>query len=202
VAEQISVKEKLILAAIECINDGGMDTVTIRSIAGKAEVNSAAVNYYFGNKKNLINSAMKRALANAMSNFDMLKDVSPNGKDNIKHFREFFLHYFQGMVNYPEITKSILYNPFISNKYDHTTMEWLDGFFSAFFENVKKKKTGSDDIKIKFMVFQMFSSMLVPSIFPGMFKKFTGLSLRENLNRDSYIDCLLEYYFGQENIRK
>lgn len=42
-AENISVGHKIILAAIECIEREGMQAVTIRAIAKKAEVNVAAI---------------------------------------------------------------------------------------------------------------------------------------------------------------
>ncbi len=189
--DDVSVKEKLINAAIECINEKGFDAVTIRGIAQEAKVNSAAINYYFGSKKRLLNAAMKKALNNAMSNLDILGD----SRGDYKLLLKFFSHNFEGMVKYPEITKSVLHQPFTSNRYDSNTLEWINGFFGAFFENIKKSVAAKDDASVRFIVFQLFSSLIFPSIFPGIFKKFTGLDLGDQGVRDAYIESLLEKYF-------
>ena len=53
---------KIIEAAIACIEKYGYGETTVRKIAAQADVNVAAVNYYFGSKDELINRALEISL--------------------------------------------------------------------------------------------------------------------------------------------
>ena len=48
------VRERLLSAACELFSRRGVDAVTVRDLAEAAEVNVAAVNYYFGSKDGLL----------------------------------------------------------------------------------------------------------------------------------------------------
>lgn len=191
--EDISAREKLILATIACIEKEGIHSVTIRSIAKEAGVNSAAINYYFGTKDKLVEAALGRALDNAMANFEMLETGDP---DRYQALREFFLHNFEGVVNYPEITKAKLYNPFIKNEYDPETRLWLNEFLEQLSKSIQLFLPGATGLELKITVMQIMAALIMPGIFPGLFADFMGVDLREPENRKAYIDFLLLKYLG------
>ena len=58
-------EERIVVAAIECVEEYGLHGTTIRRIAQKAGVNSAAISYYFRSKEKLLDRAMQDALKNA-----------------------------------------------------------------------------------------------------------------------------------------
>ena len=48
--EEQSIRERIFLATLTCIERDGLDSMTVRDIAKEANVNTAAINYYFGTK--------------------------------------------------------------------------------------------------------------------------------------------------------
>ncbi|MDP4095119.1 MAG: TetR family transcriptional regulator, partial [Bacillota bacterium] len=56
-SEEKNAKERIILATIELIEKKGINSITTRGIASTANVNSAAINYYFGSKEKLLDEA-------------------------------------------------------------------------------------------------------------------------------------------------
>jgi AcrR family transcriptional regulator len=188
------VKERLIDAALACIQRDGLHYVTIRSVAQKAGVNSAAVNYYFGSKKNLLKDAMTRALENATDNFKIMENPPPGG-DFTESFREFLKHNFEGMVNYPEIVRALLYEPFTAGRYEREILNWITGYFESLSGLINKSKKDDEVEDIKFITVQIISSLLFPSMFPNLFSKFFKRKLTDGDMRASYIDCLIRHYF-------
>ncbi len=173
-----------------CIEKVGIHSVTIRSIAKEAKVNSAAINYYFGSKKKLVRAALLKARNNAMANIEMFDE---KGKSPFEILQSFFLHNFEGIANYPEITKAYLYIPFTKKIYDRETINWLNKFLEEISNNIKIFRPEIEVSEIKLIVTQMLSAMLFPSIFPGMFDEFTG-DLKNPESQKAYIDCLLNHY--------
>ena len=70
-----STRQRIILAAIDILNNEGISGITTRRIAQEAEVNSAAVNYYFGSKDNLIDNALNMTLEHAFKDWMMILDL-------------------------------------------------------------------------------------------------------------------------------
>jgi DNA-binding transcriptional regulator YbjK len=56
---QLSPEERIRLAALECIEELGLKEATVRAIAAKANMNPAAVNYYFRSKDRLVEEALQ-----------------------------------------------------------------------------------------------------------------------------------------------
>ena len=56
----VSKKEQIVKAATELFADSGYARVSIRDIAEKADVNSAAISYYFGGKDGLYREILER----------------------------------------------------------------------------------------------------------------------------------------------
>ena len=192
--DEHSTRERIILSALACIEKEGLHSVTIRSVAREAGVNSAAINYYFGSKKKLIEAALQLAMKNAMANFEMFEE---KGKSPFEIFREFFRHNFEGMVNYPEIVKARFYNPFTKKVYDRDILEWKNKFLDSMLINIKRFHPEIGDMNIKLIVMQTLSAMLFPAMFPGMFDDFTGIDLKNPEIQKVYIDFLLDHYLGR-----
>lgn len=187
-----AIRDKILRAALTCIEKEGLHSVTIRSIAREAGVNSAAINYYFGSKKKLIDETLALTMKNAMANFDMFGE---EGKSAIDKIYNFFRHNFDGVINYPEIVKAWFYIPFTEKTYETESSRWMKTFFEIISENLKKFRPEAGEGEIKLAVLQILSVMILPSIFPGMFNEFTGLDMKKPGSRKAYIDLLVKQYF-------
>jgi AcrR family transcriptional regulator len=91
--EQATVRDRIILATVNCIERDGLEAVTVRAIAKEAEVNTAAVNYYFGTKERLIQAALSRTLEEGFlgSLGELEQLIAARGGDVRAALREFFI---------------------------------------------------------------------------------------------------------------
>jgi AcrR family transcriptional regulator len=188
------VKGKIILATINCIEQNGVQAVTIRKIAEMAKVNVAAVNYHFGSKDNLVKLALDQTLkeafiVNVADHFDGNQDISSALED-------YFKTTLEGTITYPGITKAHLYDPFINNNYKGTFVEKFQIFMEDLQSRIKPLFPGRSDEDMIIIVIQMFSAIFLPGILPGLFSKFPEMDFADSQKREKYISLLLNHYFS------
>ncbi len=66
---QLSARERIIETATDIFGENGYKSTTIRMIAGRAEVNVAAVNYYFGDKQGLYAEVIEAIFSRGFSRY-------------------------------------------------------------------------------------------------------------------------------------
>lgn len=93
----------IIVATIDCIAKDGIAGATVRSITSRAGVNTAAINYYFGSRENLIEAALQETLKNAFDTDDILRQPED---DYRTVFAATLGHWYDGIVLYPGITRA------------------------------------------------------------------------------------------------
>ncbi len=189
------LKEKIIIATLECIEKKGIQAVTVRDIAQQAEVNIAAVSYYFGSKENLLDEALKFSLYSTLSqNIEEVIRTNPTPRQLLKTI---FKDFFQGALNFPNLTRAHIYRPFVNGNNNGIIIEWLNELASQL--AVKIESSGQinvDSEKLKMALAQMITNMLFWSLLPDMFNKFLAVDFRDTVQQDKYIDLLLDRYLG------
>jgi len=133
VADQ-SVRDRIMLATVTCIERDGMDAVTVRGIAKEAAVNSAAINYYFGTKQKLIETTLQHILRQefigSLSELDDAVEAAhgdlPTGLTN------FLTEFFGNMLRWPRVTEAHLHDALMRQDYDGTTIREANVFFEQF----------------------------------------------------------------------
>jgi len=97
------IKEKIILATVECIEKYGLKNTTTRNIIDIAGVNISAISYYFQGIDNLINIVLDNTLDNAFC----LDDIEINEEDSYKTVMRKVAHnWLYGAYAYPNISRS------------------------------------------------------------------------------------------------
>jgi AcrR family transcriptional regulator len=178
---ELSTKQKIVLATIECIEKEGINTVTIRSIGREANVNSAAINYYFGSKEKLIEEAFDYIQKDFMLDFT---EIINKDKKLREILEELLLYILQGTIKYPNIVKAVLYEPFINNNYDGIFIKKINTLCEELCSKLNEQHI-SDKEKNNTAVIQLISSSLFMGIFPCFFKDFSNIDLRdENVLKD------------------
>ena len=109
-----AVMQKVVQAAIDCMEEYGVQKTTIRAIAAKAGLNSAAINYYFKNKGELMKLALEQALKNAfgVSYVEICPQDSPS-----ELLERLFDYWLQGIRSHPGIIRAYFYEPFVNQHY-------------------------------------------------------------------------------------
>lgn len=184
------VKGNIILATINCIEQNGVQAVTIRKIAEMAKVNVAAVNYHFGSKENLVTLALDQTLKEAF--VVNIADHFNDNQDISSALEDYFKTTLEGAITYPGITKAHLYDPFINNNYKGTFVEKFQIFLEDLQGRIKLLFPGRSDEDMMIIVIQMFSSIFLPGILPGLFSKFPEMDFTDPKKREKYITLLLE----------
>jgi AcrR family transcriptional regulator len=184
------IKQKIIMTAIECIERDGFQNVTIRKIADSAGVNVAAINYHFGSKENLVTLALDQTLKEAF--VVNIADHFNDNQDISSALEDYFKTTLEGAITYPGITKAHLYDPFINNNYKGTFVEKFQIFLEDLQGRIKLLFPGRSDEDMMIIVIQMFSSIFLPGILPGLFSKFPEMDFTDPKKREKYITLLLE----------
>lgn len=98
-------EERIRRAALACIEESGLEGVTVRSIAAKADMNPAAVNYYFRSKDRLIEEALREAWSHFAADIDKIMG-SPNSEEGKLTDAIGFI--MEGVRRYPRILRAVL----------------------------------------------------------------------------------------------
>ena len=187
------VQKRIVRAAISCIERDGLSGVTIRGIAGKARVNSAAISYSFRSKEALVSEALALSLENAFGDWEvLLRQRSPDLRTRV---RSVLLEVLEGSLRFPGIVKAHLYDTFINGAQRTLFIRRFAKFLvsltrerSALFPGRSVRQIGSD-------VVQMVSAVLLPGIMPQLFRGTAGVDLTSPDTRAAYVDSLIEHFF-------
>nr|MDA3812719.1 TetR/AcrR family transcriptional regulator [Candidatus Cloacimonadota bacterium] len=165
------IKQKIILMTIECIEQEGIQSATVRKIADMAEVNVAAINYYFGSKKQLfeivMNTNLNESFVNNINDYEGMWNT-----DTHKALNNFLGDTLEGAVNYPNLTKAHFNEVFNKNNFESNSVQRLNNFLREFYELTRSELKQDDDLKSRIAISQLFSSILIIGMMPDLFKKF------------------------------
>ncbi|HHV73103.1 MAG TPA: TetR/AcrR family transcriptional regulator [Thermoanaerobacterium sp.] len=193
--EQLETKEKILNATIDIVGMKG--EATIREITEKAGVNVASINYYFGNKNNLLKEVENYYAEKLLkSGYDILLDTTLTPQNRIFKWA---LNLIEYMYKYPALISIIVklthddksYNPVIIKKI------YFNDEVQKIVENIIKDITKIEDSRIlNFKYLQLFSGILgtvinhvVVSIY-GDEKSILNISDSEELRQ--YLVLLIE----------
>jgi len=193
-ADELSPRDKIILATIYCIEKEGLQTMSIRSIAKQAGVNVAAINYYFGSKEKLIEQVLKSTTEEFVG---LWQEALESREEPRERIREFFCTCMEGALRYPGITKAHLFDPLMQNDYSGYFVERLNTMLMDIQRDLEAHSDKQKEV-IRMNLVQIISSIFFPAIMPEMFRDFAGSSFSDAGTRKAYVDFLIDHYFVPE----
>jgi AcrR family transcriptional regulator len=194
--EEAGAKERILKTAIQLLFKTPLENLTTRNIAKKAEVNVAAIHYYFQTKENLIAEAYAAAtdigFHHAMAVFGR-KDLSP--RDRVVLFLK---GYAIGIVEYPNISRAGFSGMLFAEKASERFSKYLGPMFEALREAFQEM--GEMDGKARAgKALAALSSIILPFLFMGAFRGISGINYGDRAERDQYIELLVD---GLSSTRK
>jgi AcrR family transcriptional regulator len=188
-----SVRENIIVTAIECIEAHGLESLTIRSIAAKAGVNSAAINYYFGTKEKLIEEALNRTL----EEFKKMPEeiLQADDLDLKDRLQGFFGAFFDGLVRWPRIVKAHLQPPLLNGDYGTPFCDTFNSFLTDLLRRLEEMPLVEHEQNLRLRIIQSISAVLIPGLMPGLFQYFAGFDFADPEARRSYVEDLVNRLF-------
>lgn len=169
--EELPTRQRIIHVTIQLIAREGMHGLTTRSIAEAANVNIAAINYYFGTKEKLIEESLQTALSHMFSDTaDLFRSI-----DHDQALRNIMLYLLEGSVHYPGLIKAMLHKPINSNDYNTPAMQQIIQFFREIISNMEQSDgMEKDSMKMKMKVMQMIAAALMPALLPDLYRDILG----------------------------
>ncbi|NLM36524.1 MAG: TetR/AcrR family transcriptional regulator [Firmicutes bacterium] len=197
VQDRTTVKTKIILATIECIEKDGYNAVTTRNVAQAAGVNNAAINYYFGSKDHLLEETFTFTLSHFFIDLnEILKDNDLPTYSLLKVFLSFLL---EGIVNYPNLVRAYFSVPDVVQKFGQSFLRQLDQFMETIAERIPKENPALTEREIRLSLMQIISVIISLCLPLDLFQGFSGLDPKDPATQMAYIDHLLTRYLTWVN---
>ena len=155
-------KEAILQAAVECVNEEGLSGATIRKIAQQAEVNSAAISYYFGSRDALIAEVRGKTLDNA---FDFSDFTFSDDADYKAVLKEILEHWKQGAINYPGITHAHFDDIINKNAGSEATLKRINAFIDRVYKVLTEHGLYDTELnykRLKLIFASFISTLLIP----------------------------------------
>ena len=186
--ETSPIERKIIDATIECIEKYGIKGTTNRQIAIEAGVNSAAVNYYFRSKENLINRCMQVTLSNAFD-WEGIKLPAGSAKERCKAvFTEILL----GGIKYPGIARAHFYDLVVDGNYTSQVVGKLNGFLEKLVADLKEHGSLLPEGELYLACTQITSAVVMLILTPNIFEKKFGINLNDPDTALQYVNRLVD----------
>ena len=183
-------REKILDATLKLIGTNGIHHTTCRKIATMANVNVAAISYYFGSKDMVINEALKTFTTTLMSSFDHLDELSLPPEERIRKFLRSYADY---TLQYPDFFRNfieqILHESAASCEYiEFMKKAGLHKLTVAVREITRTRLT---ETEVTMKIFQMFSSLEFPILVGEKMKILAQFDYYNQEDRYHYLDLLL-----------
>jgi AcrR family transcriptional regulator len=186
----MTVEQKIIGAAIECIERYGMQGTTIRRIADIAGVNSAAISYYFRSKDRLMDLAMAEALGNAFDWDDFIASDDFPPQERLLAILEDLM---TGALRYPGTARALFYATLMEGDYDTPAMRRMNEFLEELLQDLRSRGLSGEPAALRSAVTQITSaSFVLAAMLPHAFDSFIGGSFTDPEVRRSYLRRLVE----------
>lgn len=184
-----AIEERIIEAAIECIEKFGIQGATNRRIAEMAGVNSAAINYYFRSKDVLIQRVMDLTLRNA---FDWDDIEKLPGATAVERCKAVFNHLIAGGARYPGITRAHFYDLLVEGNYSSPAVEKLNDFLRRLAADLEKRGAGLPPAELRLACAQIASAGLMMILAPRIFAQGLDLDVTDETARQRFLDRLVD----------
>ena len=187
--KSLAVEEKIIQAAIDCIEKYGIEGTTNRRIAEMAGVNGAAINYYFRSKEALIDKCMEITLNNAFdqNDFNELPPGSPH-----ERYSKILHHLIKGGCDYPGLTRAHFHTFLSKGEFDPLVIEKINDYLTSVVNDLKQNGIDLDDDELALALVQSFASAFFITMAPRMFERSLGFDLNNETTRMRFIKRLVE----------
>jgi AcrR family transcriptional regulator len=185
--------DRIVHATLGCIEQDGIDGLTVRSIARAAGVNVAAMNYYFGTKDQLLSIVLERALDQAVRDplldFDRLRK---EGKDARTALASVLDEVVANGVRQPRTTYAHLHGPIALQDYRRDAVIRANAFLELLLRRIGREMAARTTAAKRARLSQLQSTVLMASLAPHLFRTFLGFDLRDAKKRRAWIAALVD----------
>ena len=189
---------RIIEAAIAVIEEYGFRNTTIRRIAAKADVNVAAINYYFRTKEQLLEQVIKLTLENIFDWSELAYTENLPPKEQLYAIMD---HLSMSALNYPAITRAHFYETMVNGNNDTPAVREMNRFMETVCQRIKKKNCRMSDRDLRTAVTQIFmAGVFGIGIIPNVFQPTLGADLTITGERRTYIRYMIDRLIDEKSV--
>jgi AcrR family transcriptional regulator len=184
--------ERILAAALACMERDGIESTGIRSIAREAGVNSAAINYYFRSKDNLIRLALERSLENAFGGtLSELDRLIAEGVPVRAAFARVMDDYIRNVRGFPRLAYAHLREALVNQRYDGDAVKGLNAFLDGLLQRLGPSASAERVEELRLLLVQAWGNLLLAAVLPQLFEPFLTLDFSDGEERARYTTRLL-----------
>lgn len=187
----LTTKEKIIQTTMAMIAEEGIQGITIRKIAARADVNVAAVNYHFGGKDAVINKSLSTVTEKLEQAF---LDLNDDSQDDFTNLSRFVNKYCDILFQYPDILKNMVEHA-IHNRLLDGQVQYINFLRTEGIDHVKNAiariEPDKDDQYLSLKTLQLVSSLSYPFLLGETVKEIVGVDYSDQENRQLYNEMVL-----------
>jgi len=186
---RIDTQDKIISTAIDMIGRQINLDFTIRSIAEKANVNLASVNYYFRSKDNLINEVEKHFVRESRRIYEEIASLAIKPKDKIKLWATKTM---DQIMEYPGIIYLIVTKLLNDRRQSIGIAGLIDTLEKSLIPIIKESTGVGDDFTASVKLMHLFSGVVAPVLFYYGAGRTFNIDMTSRSDRTKYIESLID----------
>lgn len=185
-------RQQILNVTLELLKTEDFEEITVRKIAKRANVNVALINYYFGSKDKLLNSAVQILVTSFKEAFSIL---DTEGMDPREKLKTFLMKYLTISRQYPFIVRRLVAkDPFLFDS-QKEFFEFIKAIgLRSLLRTVGEISGETDQEKLTIMTSHLLGASFLPMLLEPLYKSITGFPFPDEETR---IDILLKNYFSK-----
>ncbi len=165
---------RILTAAVKIVNTGGTDALTTRMVAETAGVNTAAVNYHFGTRANLLFQVLDLTLSHLFDDWEMIIEEPLPLPEKVFYFLDYMM---EGILRYPGLSRAYMFDPALKGFARETFIKRLEGVIDTL-------ATGQP---MKLALTHAVSAVLASAVLPELFSLAGGGDMSSETDRRAYL---------------
>lgn len=161
---QLSTRERIRLAAIETIEELGIEGATTRAIAERAGSNVASINYHFRTKQELLSEVLQSTADHMLQ--DVFSELEKPGRGAGELLEEVLFYLIDGCRRYPGITTAHLYSAVVEKDYQAPGSSGIRQAYEGLVERMSEMLPRHDPKRIRLLLSQILGSVIFSMLTP------------------------------------
>jgi AcrR family transcriptional regulator len=181
---ELTPERRILVATLDSIADFGLDAATVRVIATRAQLNPAAVNYYYRSKERLVEEALRGAWMHVSQDIDRVMREAASPGDGLLVAMRYLI---EGVYRYPRLIRAIMV--------EHPKLRLeAASFFRTLFSGLATTSGSSNRTGLGSTLLIAFAVLF--GFAPDAVALLTGLDLADAEERGALADNLASMLYG------
>ena len=170
-----TTRRRILEAAIACIEESGIASLTTRKIANEAGTNIASINYYFRTKARLVDEALSMTAQHSLEDLSTL--IEQPEQSLVQILEEVCFYFIDGGLRYPGTTLAHLYTIMLEKRYDTAAAHMFQQVFVRLAQRAANEHPNKEQDDVKAALAHILSAAMFTVLAPGLFAPLTALDL-------------------------